>query len=57
MGDCDGSGQVSISEVQDSINQFLGTAEVQSCCDAEGDGTVSISEVQTVINNYLQGCD
>jgi len=56
VGDCNGDDEVSISEVQAAINQFLGTHSVQPCNDENGDGTVSISELQTVINNFLQGC-
>jgi hypothetical protein len=52
-GDCDGSGSVSIGEVQKAINMFLGTLAPSCCVDANGDGAVSIGEVQKVINAFL----
>jgi hypothetical protein len=52
-GDCDGSGSVTIDEVQSAINMYLGLKAVASCVDTEGSGTVSIAEVQKVINGYL----
>jgi hypothetical protein len=52
-GDCNGDGQTTIDEVQRSINQFLGIAQVQPCCDLNGDGQVTIDEVQKVINAFL----
>jgi len=52
-GDCDHDGQVSISEVQSSINTFLGLKAVEACVDLDGDGTVTISEVQKTINSFL----
>jgi hypothetical protein len=52
-GDCDGSGVISISEVQAAINMYLGLMKVSTCVDTDGNGTVSIFEVQKVINGYL----
>jgi hypothetical protein len=52
-GDCDGSGTVSIGEVQKAINMFLGTQAVGCGVDCNGDGAVSIGEVQKVINGFL----
>jgi hypothetical protein len=52
-GDCDGSGTVSIGEVQKAINMFLGTLAPGCGVDCNGDGTVSIGEVQKVINGFL----
>jgi hypothetical protein len=52
-GDCNGDGQTSIDEVQKAINQFLGIASVESCCDLNGNGQVSIDEVQRMINAFL----
>ena len=52
-GDCDGSGIVSIGEVQKAINMFLGTAQPDCGVDCSGDGKVSIGEVQKVINAFL----
>ena len=52
-GDCDGSGSVTIDEVQAAINMYLGLMAVPACVDTSGDGKVSIDEVQKVINGYL----
>jgi PKD repeat protein len=52
-GDCDGSGAVSIGEVQKAINMFLGSIPPDCGVDCNGDGSVSIGEVQKVINGFL----
>jgi YVTN family beta-propeller protein len=52
-GDCNGDGWTTIDEVQKAINQFLGIASVEPCCDLNGNGQVTIDEVQKVINAFL----
>jgi PKD repeat protein len=52
-GDADGNGVVSIGEVQQAINMFLGTQPPGNGVDCDGDGSVSIGEVQRVINAFL----
>ena len=52
-GDCDGSGVVSIGEVQKAINMFLGALSPDCGVDCDGDGQVSIGELQKVINAFL----
>ena len=52
-GDCDGSKNVAITEVQNAINMFLGVNPVKSCVDIDNSGAVSISEVQKVVNSFL----
>ena len=52
-GDCDGNGTVSIAEVQNAINMYLGMTAAASCVDSDLGGNVSISEVQKAINGYL----
>jgi PKD repeat protein len=52
-GDADDDGTVSIGEVQQAVNMFLGLKPVGSGVDCDGDGTVSIGEVQKVINAFL----
>lgn len=52
-GDCDGSGTVTIAEVQNAINIFLGLNPVAACVDMDNSGVVSIDEVQKVINGFL----
>jgi hypothetical protein len=52
-GDCNGDGQVTIDEIQKCINQFLGIASLEPCCDDNGNGICSIDEVQRIINAFL----
>jgi PKD repeat protein len=52
-GDGNGDGVVSIGEVQQAINMFLGAQPPGNGVDCNGDGTVSIGEVQKVINGFL----
>jgi PKD repeat protein len=52
-GDGNGDGVVSIGEVQQAINMFLGTQAPGNGVDCNGDGTVSIGEVQKVVNAFL----
>ena len=52
-GDCDGSGTISIGEVQRAINMFLGMETPACGVDADSNGTVSVGEVQQVINLFL----
>ncbi len=53
-GDCDGSGTVTIGEVQKAINMHLRIIPPDCGVDCNGDGQVSIGELQKVINNHLQ---
>ena len=53
QGDCDGNGQVSIAEVQSSINMFLRLKTVAICVDREDTGAVTIADVARVINRFL----
>ena len=52
-GDGDGDGTVSIGEVQQAINMFLGTQAPGNGVDCDASGSVSIGEVQKVINAFL----
>jgi len=55
LGDANNTGTVTINEVQSAINQYLGAAPVQPCCDRDGNGSVTIAEVQTIMNNHMYG--
>lgn len=63
-GDCNGNNQVSIGEVQQCVNKFLGaslctlSASVSNCpiADANNNGEVSIGEVQQCVSRFLGGC-
>ena len=52
-GDCNGSGIVSIGEVQTAINMYLGVSTTTACMNVGGTGTVSISDLQKVVSAFL----
>ena len=52
-GDGNGDGKVSIGEVQQGINMFLGQVPPGNNVDGNADGVVSIGELQKVINAFL----
>jgi hypothetical protein len=52
-GDGNGDGVVSIGEVQQVINMFLGILPPGNGADCDGDGEISIGEVQKVVNAFL----
>lgn len=54
-GDCDGSGSVSLGEVQRAANMYLGREGGACLVDANLDDLISIGEVQRTINAYLIG--
>jgi hypothetical protein len=58
VGDCDGTGMVTIGELITGVNIALGTFPVSQCpaFDANGDGMVGITELITAVNNALNGC-
>ncbi|MEO8602513.1 MAG: hypothetical protein ABI629_08060 [bacterium] len=58
VGDCDGNGEVSVSELIASVSILLGSASLDSCSaiDADGNGAVSVDELVAAVNNALGGC-
>ena len=52
VGDCDGSGDVTINEIITCVNIALGTAAVSTCsaCDSNHDGQVEINEIIQAVN-------
>lgn len=52
-GDCNGNGEVSIGEVQKTVNMFLGLVPPACGADCDANGAISIGEVQKVINAFL----
>jgi hypothetical protein len=58
VGDCDGSGDVTIDELIRGVNIALGTAGLDTCpeFDADHSGTVSVDEIILAVNNALLGC-
>ncbi len=58
VGDCNGDGMVSISELVRGVNIALGQLDVSECTafDRDSDGQVSISELVAAVNSALEGC-
>lgn len=58
VGDCDGTGAVSIGNLVTAVNISLGAGDINSCpaIDANGDGLVSINELIQAVSNGLNGC-
>jgi hypothetical protein len=58
VGDCDGTGEVTINGLVVGVNIALGNAAIVDCLsfDADGDGLVTINELIVGVNNALQGC-
>ena len=58
VGDCDGSGQVTVDDILTMVNIALGNTPVTACDagDANQDGQVTIDEILTAVNNALNGC-
>lgn len=56
-GDCDGNGTVSITELQQVVNNQLGVSNT-GCGDCDGNSQVSITELQKTVNCQLGAtCD
>lgn len=58
VGDCDGSGAVTVNELLIGVNIALENAPVSSCpgLDRSMDGVVTIDELQAAVNAALNGC-
>jgi hypothetical protein len=58
VGDCNGTGQVQISELVTCVNVALGNTPPGNCpaCDANSGGKVEINELIVAVNNALSGC-
>jgi len=58
VGDCDGSGQVTIDEILTMVNIALGSTNISSCLagDSNHDSSITIDEILTAVNNALNGC-
>jgi hypothetical protein len=57
-GDCNGDGQVTISELVVSVQIALGSAAESSCrsIDVSGDGVASVDELVAAVHAALDGC-
>lgn len=58
VGDCDGSGSVTIDELLLGVNMAIGSAGLSSCpvFNADGDNRISVNELVLAVNNALRGC-
>lgn len=58
VGDCDGSGDVTVNELITMVNIALGSASLSSCpaADADGSGDITINEIIAAVNNALGVC-
>jgi hypothetical protein len=58
VGDCDGSGDVTVNEIISMVNIALGSAPLSACTagDADHSGDITINEVIAAVNNALNGC-
>jgi hypothetical protein len=58
VGDCNGSGEVTVNELITMVNIALGNSPVSACAagDADGDGEITINEIIAAVNNALNGC-
>lgn len=58
VGDCNGSGNVSIDELVSGVNIALGQRFLSTCpaFDADGNGTLAINELVQAVDRALNGC-
>jgi hypothetical protein len=58
VGDCDGSGEVTINELITMVNIALGNFPVSACLagDPSQSGTIEINELVTAVGNAINGC-
>ena len=55
LGDVNGDGKLSISDVTGIIDQLLSSDELPDYCDVNGDGVVNITDVTALISMLLSG--
>ncbi|TGU72114.1 hypothetical protein E4633_07275, partial [Geomonas terrae] len=53
VGDCNNDGQISIAEVFNVINRFLGVETGVDCVDVGTTNVVTITDIQKAFNNFL----
>jgi hypothetical protein len=58
VGDCDGTGMVTVGNLITGVNIALGNQQVDACpsFDIDGDGMVSVSELIQAVTYALSGC-
>jgi hypothetical protein len=55
LGDCDGSGEVTVNEIITMVNILLGSQPLQNCPvgDRNGDGEITVEEIIAAVNSLL----
>jgi hypothetical protein len=58
VGDCDGSGQVTVEDILTMVDIALGSAPLSACSagDQNGDLLITVDEILVAVNNALNGC-
>jgi hypothetical protein len=58
VGDCDGSGDVTVSELVTMVNIALDSLPPEACLagDADGNGSIEVNEIVAAVSNALNGC-
>ena len=58
MGDCDGSGDVTVNEIITMANIALGTFPLSACQvgDADGSGDITVNEIIAAVGFALTSC-
>ena len=58
VGDCHGSGTVTVDEILSMVNIATGTADLSTCAagDADGSGSITVDEIIRAVHNALGGC-
>src|SRR5436190_19287385 len=58
LGDCDGSGAVTVDELVTMVNIALSSAALSACDsgDTDGSGDISIDEIIAAVNSAVSGC-
>lgn len=59
LGDCDGNGEVAVTELIVMVNIALGTVPCCTSCaaaDPDGTGEVLVTQIVSAVNNALNGC-
>ncbi len=58
VGDCNGSGDVTVNEIILMVNIALGAAPLSACAagDIDASGAITINEIITAVNHALGSC-
>ena len=58
IGDCDGSGSVTVDDLVTGVNIALGLRPLSDCSsfDVDGSGTITVEELILGVNSALRGC-